>query len=674
MGAGNGNSRKPSLTPFPFFIFQQIITILFRLITLQSKNPLRIILLYYVAVIILGMWYWNESFFGSNRKWFVISIFSVLFFGSISFAIPPAEATHVSADDVYGNQAGLGTSRIFKFNTNTDTASEVDTCGSGSNGRGIAWDGAGFWCTTFAGPNVIQKIGGPSIPSPSPDRIGGLDFDGVNLWAITAIPDDIDRNTIYKLDISNGNVLASCRVDFVTNSGSSLDTLALVDDIDGPGILTDAGNLFDNFQPIPLKLFELPTTVSTAPCSLIATYNNLPDGLGIRGIDTDSNGDLIVTNTGSLFNLGKAPYDSVVTSAPFIWPSMIGITTKPPSDKSVLSIDSGPVDADIHEINPDTGATISQVLITLDASFPQDLIVNGGSGITFNPLDGKFYVLLLLSTEPGTGNDDGSGKGLTRHLATIDTQTGIATLVGDTGVKKIASLTFNLGTLYTVNLSAGTLSTISTVDGSVTNLCGLAKSFGSGLAFNPDDGLLYFTTDQVLQRIDDFNVVGSCEVTTMATTLENPSALAFFNTFLIAHFLDPDFDDNTFLSFITDTGADTDIGAMDHHSRGLSVLSKTDPDGDGTPNSADNCPNIANPNQEDIDGDGIGDACDTENLITSSTTITTSHTLVGKIIVSNGAVLTVPSGLSITLPSSEGLTVESGGAVIVVFGGNIFFT
>ncbi|MDP9299430.1 MAG: thrombospondin type 3 repeat-containing protein [Actinomycetota bacterium] len=36
----------------------------------------------------------------------------------------------------------------------------------------------------------------------------------------------------------------------------------------------------------------------------------------------------------------------------------------------------------------------------------------------------------------------------------------------------------------------------------------------------------------------------------------------------------------------------------------------TDSDGDGVPDSTDNCPSVANANQTDTDGDGIGDACD----------------------------------------------------------------
>ena len=35
-----------------------------------------------------------------------------------------------------------------------------------------------------------------------------------------------------------------------------------------------------------------------------------------------------------------------------------------------------------------------------------------------------------------------------------------------------------------------------------------------------------------------------------------------------------------------------------------------DTDGDGVPDSIDNCKNVPNPDQKDTDGDGVGDACD----------------------------------------------------------------
>ena len=49
--------------------------------------------------------------------------------------------------------------------------------------------------------------------------------------------------------------------------------------------------------------------------------------------------------------------------------------------------------------------------------------------------------------------------------------------------------------------------------------------------------------------------------------------------------------------------------------------SAADADGDGVPDTQDNCPTVANSNQTDSDGDGVGDACDqcpgtTEGLVT----------------------------------------------------------
>ena len=42
----------------------------------------------------------------------------------------------------------------------------------------------------------------------------------------------------------------------------------------------------------------------------------------------------------------------------------------------------------------------------------------------------------------------------------------------------------------------------------------------------------------------------------------------------------------------------------------LSALALAGTDGDGVPDGTDNCPNVANADQVDSDGDGTGDACD----------------------------------------------------------------
>ena len=44
----------------------------------------------------------------------------------------------------------------------------------------------------------------------------------------------------------------------------------------------------------------------------------------------------------------------------------------------------------------------------------------------------------------------------------------------------------------------------------------------------------------------------------------------------------------------------------------MPVNVEPDADGDGVPDSLDNCPGIFNPSQRDSDGDGIGDVCDSK--------------------------------------------------------------
>ncbi|MBI1858315.1 MAG: thrombospondin type 3 repeat-containing protein, partial [Candidatus Melainabacteria bacterium] len=53
-----------------------------------------------------------------------------------------------------------------------------------------------------------------------------------------------------------------------------------------------------------------------------------------------------------------------------------------------------------------------------------------------------------------------------------------------------------------------------------------------------------------------------------------------------------------------------EVTSLDENGNGIIDVCEDDPDGDGLAGKKDNCPLVSNPEQKDVDGNRIGDACD----------------------------------------------------------------
>jgi Putative Ig domain len=223
----------------------------------------------------------------------------------------------------------------------------------------------------------------------------------------------------------------------------------------------------------------------------------------------------------------------------------------------------------MREVDPATGATISFQWITL----PPGTYGFYATGMAAHPTTGEFFALVESAPSP-------TGPMCQHQLAKIDPATGAATIIGNTG-DCFASLAFHSnGTLYGVTNSEGavppSLFTLDTTSATPTFLISLdtvgvssgAVVGGSGLAFNPSDGLLYRSgrvdvSDQVFQAINP-DTLAVTDIPLSGSPTDEIIALthSFENTLLGA-------DVGHRLVSITTEGVRTLIGPMDHLARGL---------------------------------------------------------------------------------------------------------
>ncbi|MGB2693478.1 MAG: hypothetical protein WBC96_13385, partial [Thermodesulfobacteriota bacterium] len=221
----------------------------------------------------------------------------------------------------------------------------------------------------------------------------------------------------------------------------------------------------------------------------------------------------------------------------------------------------------LHTINPNTGATISTTEMTLEGR-----TVRGCNGMAKHPQTNVCYVMLNITPDPDAGPTP------PRILATIDQNTGVTTAIGAAD-RTFATIAFTAdGTLYGVTGDGGstpeTLFTIDPDTGATSFVMALGNgSDGEAIAYNFNNNLMYHTSgidtinvDNIFESINlGNNSISPITISGDTSNWDEQTALVQLsaNTFLTAQRGDEA------LHSITTSGVVTQIGEMDHVSKGL---------------------------------------------------------------------------------------------------------
>lgn len=114
---------------------------------------------------------------------------------------------------------------------------------------------------------------------------------------------------------------------------------------------------------------------------------------------------------------------------------------------------------------------------------------------------------------------------------------------------------------------------------------------------------LQFTVEEI-----DNGSLDNCQIVSRVLDIETLDCPKVGVNYITLTVTDAAGNSSSVAAIITVNAADTDGDQIPD-------VCDTDADGDDVEDTIDNCPDIANPNQEDIDGDGKGDACDPMNSV-----------------------------------------------------------
>jgi hypothetical protein len=253
-----------------------------------------------------------------------------------------------------------------------------------------------------------------------------------------------------------------------------------------------------------------------------------------------------------------------------------------PSAFGRLFVAEGDTDQ-IHEINPETGATIN--------SFATPEPANGATeGLAYDPVDDVLYYTTGFGSETIWKLDSADGT----QLGTLP----------DPSTGRIDGLGFAGGFLYAQDFIQELVLVIDPATGATVNSFPTtpARNLGGGF----DAGLYATQQFQTLHRVSPAD--GTIQYSFSTPGFERVFGVGFEsdNLWIVERDTDTlkrlDPLSGVVIDSYPDPTPGTNVSAV--------AAGSSDTDGDLLPDDADNCPDTYNPGQADLDNDGTGDVCD----------------------------------------------------------------